>query len=170
MSEHIFIGKAWVFGDSINTDVMYPQICYTLPENQRPLFTMQAIRPGWAKQVKRGDIIVAGLNFGVGSSRPAADNLKKLGIACVIAESINGLFFRNAINVGLFVANCPKVTSIVSEGDMISVDFDRGLVANLDTSKSIHFKPLPKFLVEIIDEGGIIPLLKKKGLLQENPL
>ncbi|PSN81996.1 hypothetical protein B9Q01_09265, partial [Candidatus Marsarchaeota G1 archaeon OSP_D] len=71
---------------------------------------------------------------------------------------------------GLFVTNCPKVTSIVSEGDMISVDFDRGLVANLDTSKSIHFKPLPKFLVEIIDEGGIIPLLKKKGLLQENPL
>ena len=91
-------GKVWKFGDDINTDLMYPQICYTLREEEKPYYAMSANRPGWSKLVKNGDVVIGGKNFGTGSSRPAADNLKNLGIACVVAESINGLFLRNSVN------------------------------------------------------------------------
>ncbi|WP_337860312.1 3-isopropylmalate dehydratase [Ferroplasma sp.] len=158
-------GKIWIFGDDINTDLMYPQICYTLPEKEKPCHAMEANRPGWAQQVKNGDIIVAGKNFGTGSSRPAADNLKNLGIACVIAESINGLFLRNAVNSALPALEAHDALNIGKELDAIAVDFNNNKIINKGTGIIINFRPLPAFLMEIIDNGGIINILKNKGLI-----
>lgn len=166
---HIYTGRVWVFGDDINTDLMYPHICYTLPEEKRPLYTMWANRPGWAAQVKKGDILVAGRNFGTGSSRPAAANLKALGLSCAVAESVNGLFLRNAVNFGFPVASCRGITAFVKEGETVTVDFDNGIVRTQD-GRELRFNPLPKSLMEIIDAGGIIELLKKKGLLENTPI
>jgi 3-isopropylmalate/(R)-2-methylmalate dehydratase small subunit len=158
-------GKIWVFGSDINTDLIYPQICYTLPEKDKPQHAMEANRPGWAQKVNKGDIIVAGENFGTGSSRPAADNLKNLGIACIIAESINGLFLRNAVNSGLPALEVHGAVNIGQESDIILVDFKHNKINNKRTGFTINFRPLPAFLMEIIDNGGIINILKNKGLL-----
>ncbi len=160
-------GKVWKFGDDINTDLMYPQICYTLKEEEKPYYAMSANRPGWSKLVKKGDIIVAGKNFGTGSSRPAADNLKNLGIACVLAESINGLFLRNSVNSGLLSLGVPGISGRVNEEDIVKINMeDNTITINNDT---IKFTPLPDFLMEIIENGGIINILKNKKLLG-NPL
>lgn len=158
-------GRAWTFGDDINTDLMYPQICYTLPEKEKPHHAMEANRPGWASSVRNGDIIIAGKNFGTGSSRPAADNIKNLGISCVLAESLNGLFLRNSVNSGLPSLEVHGISGIVKEGNIVAVDFNSNTVMDKETGKVMKFKPLPAFLMEIIDNGGIINILKNKGLL-----
>ena len=156
-------GRVWAFGDDINTDLMYPQICYTLPENEKPLFAMHANRPDWASRVLHGDIILAGKNFGTGSSRPAADNIKNLGIACVLAESINGLFLRNSVNSGFLALTVPGITGFAEEGDTVTVNLSSNTVEG--KHGQIKYKPLPEFLMEIIENGGIINILKNKGLL-----
>lgn len=165
-----FTGNVWVFGDDINTDLMYPHICYTLPANEKPRYTMWANRPGWVDEVKAGDIIVAGKNFGVGSSRPAADNLNALGISVVLAESINGLFLRNSVNSGLRATECKGITTLVKEGDRAQVDFELGRFMNLSTNQETTFTPLPAFLMEIIKAGGIIEVLREKGYIDDTPL
>lgn len=165
-----FTGKAWVFGNDINTDLMYPHICYTLPEEEKPKYTMWANRPGWVDQVGPGDLLIAGKNFGVGSSRPAAENLRMLGISVVLAESVNGLFLRNAVNSGLRTAECKGISNFVDEGDNLQIDFELGKVLNLSNKKELNFKPLPAFLLEIIKAGGIIEVLRTKGYIDENPL
>ncbi len=160
-------GKVWKFGDYINTDLLYPQICYTLREEEKPYYAMSANRPGWSKLVKNGDVVIGGKNFGTGSSRPAADNLKNLGIACVVAESINGLFLRNSVNSGLLSLEVPGITTKVNEGDIVEINTeDNTITVN---NNAIKFKPLPDFLMEIIENGGIINILKNKNLLG-NPL
>lgn len=163
-------GKVWVFGDDINTDLMYPHICYTLPSGQRPKYTMWANRPGWADEVSEGDIVVGGRNFGVGSSRPAADNLKGLGISAVISESLNGLYLRNSVNSGLYSVECSGITQLVAEGDEISIEVYNGKIRNQTSGAELTFRPLPEFLMEIVEAGGIIEVLKKKGYIDPNPL
>jgi 3-isopropylmalate/(R)-2-methylmalate dehydratase small subunit len=158
-------GKVWIFGDDINTDLIYPQICYTLPEREKPLHAMEANRPSWASMVKNGDMLVAGRNFGTGSSRPAADNLRKLGISCILAETVNGLFLRNAVNTGIPALAVHGIYDALKEGDIITVDFGNSIVRYGD--KTLGFKPLPSFLMDIIENGGIINVLKAKGLLGE---
>lgn len=165
--EHKLNGRTWLFGDDINTDLMYPHICYSQPQEKRPLFTMWANRPEWSKLVRKGDVIIGGKNFGIGSSRPAASNLKALGLSCVMAESINGLFFRNSINIGLPPISCKGISQFIREGDLLSIDLDRGIVSKGD-GKTLSFRPLPAFLLEIIDSGGIINILKEKGCLENN--
>ncbi len=165
-----FHGKAWVFGDSINTDLMYPHICYTVPDKEKPKYTMWANRPDWASKVKQGDILVAGKNFGIGSSRPAAANLKALGLSCVLAESVNGLFLRNSVNFGFLTISCPGITGVAHEGDILEVDLGKGIVTNMGNGKELTFNPLPDFLMEIVEEGGIIQVLKNRGYLDDQPL
>lgn len=155
----------WVFGDDINTDLIYPQICYTLPEKEKPLHAMEANRPGWASMVGVGDIIIGGRNFGTGSSRPAADNLKNLGISCIIAESVNGLFLRNAVNSGIPALEASGIYNTVVEGDIITVNFKNSMITDMVSKRSITFRKLPSFLMEIIENGGIINVLRIKGLL-----
>lgn len=167
MMEHKINGRIWLFGDDINTDLMYPYICYSQPEEKKQLFTMWANRPEWSKLVRKGDIIIAGKNFGIGSSRPAASNLKALGLSCVVAESINGLFFRNSVNIGLPAVSCKGISQLAREGDSLDIDLDKGIVKTKD-GRTLSFSPLPGFLTEIIDSGGIIEILKRKGCLEND--
>jgi 3-isopropylmalate/(R)-2-methylmalate dehydratase small subunit len=128
---------------------------------------MEANRPGWASLVYPGDVIIGGKNFGTGSSRPAADNLKNLGISCIIAESVNGLFLRNAVNSGIPALEASGIHDAVAEGDTITVDFKNSRITDIVNGRSITFRGLPPFLMEIIENGGIIKVLQAKGLLGE---
>jgi 3-isopropylmalate/(R)-2-methylmalate dehydratase small subunit len=109
-------GRVWKFGDNINTDYMMPGPALYLPEEERVRYVFQANRPGWVDLVKPGDFIIGGTNYGVGSSRPAALSLRNLKIGCLIAESINGLFFRNCVNFGLVALQCPGIHAAFEEG------------------------------------------------------
>ena len=159
-------GRVWLFGDSINTDLMYPGFVTTLPEAERPKYCMGANRPGWSEQVKEGDILVAGKNFGCGSSRPAAKSLRSLGVSGVLAESINGLFLRNAINFGLPALSLEGVSRMFGEGDIAEVDVGSGYVENVRTGEKKVAVPLPQALIHIIESGGLLPLLIKEGYLR----
>jgi 3-isopropylmalate/(R)-2-methylmalate dehydratase small subunit len=159
-------GRVWLFGDSINTDLMYPGFVTTLPEAERPKYCMGANRPGWSEQVKEGDIVVAVKNFGCGSSRPAAKSLRSLGVSCLLAESINGLFLRNAINFALPALSLEGVSKMFEEGDMAEVDVRSGQIKNLKTGETKMTGPLPQALITIVESGGLIPLLKKEGYLK----
>ena len=158
-------GRVWVFGDNINTDIMYPGFVKTLPEAERPKYCMNANRPGWSEQVKAGDILVAGKNFGCGSSRPAARSLKALGLSCLLAESFNGLFLRNAINFGLPALALEGAPKMFEEGDVAEVDFRSGKVKNMKTSETRMATPVPEMIINIVESGGLVPLLKKEGYL-----
>ena len=109
-------GRVWKFGDDINVEMMLPQIALYLPEKQRARYVFQSHRPGWVDQVKPGDFIVGGRNYGIGSSRPAPLSLRNVGIACLIAESITDIFFRNAVNFGLLALQCPGIHAAFEEG------------------------------------------------------
>jgi 3-isopropylmalate/(R)-2-methylmalate dehydratase small subunit len=159
-------GRVWLFGDNINTDLMYPGFVTTLPEAERAKYCMNANRPGWSEQVKKGDIIVGGRNFGCGSSRSAAKSLKSLGVSCVLADSMNGLFFRNAINFGLPALSLKSVSKMFEEGDTAEVDFQAGQVHNLKTREAKNAPPLPQTLIHIVESGGLIPLLEREGYLK----
>ena len=104
-----FKARVWKFGDDINTDLILPIQAFYLLAAEQPKYVFHANRPGWVDQVKPGDIIVGGKNFGMGSSRPAARSLKNLGLACLVAPSINGLFFRNYVNFAFPAMECPGV-------------------------------------------------------------
>lgn len=166
------IGRVWIFGDDINTDLMYPQICYRLPENERPKYTMNANRPGWAKNVRKGDVIMAGNNFGVGSSRPATNNLKQLGISVIIAKSFNGLFFRNAVNTGIYPITLKFDEGFANECDLLEIDIGNGTIKDISKNNDVlvNFNKFNKFILDIIENGGIINKLLKEGYLSYTPL
>ena len=158
-------GKTWIFGDDINTDNMLPDgfAPHGLSLEELAKWCMRPNRPGWAEMVEMRDVLVAGHNFGTGSSRYAARILKILGISCVIAESINSLMFRNCINWALPPLSCPGVTQLFVEGDITEIDLKAGTVQNLRTHKIVQGQKLPNSFLEIIAAGGIIPLLEREG-------
>jgi 3-isopropylmalate/(R)-2-methylmalate dehydratase small subunit len=165
MSKLEIQGKVWIFAeDNINTDLIMPQTTFSLPLNEQVKLIFSVNRPGWVNLVHIGDILIAGRNFGTGSSRPGSLLLKKLGISAVIAESINGLFYRNSINYALPVMECPGITGFLKEGDIINVDFESGLVKKsgklLTTGKKVN-----EMLINIIKAGGTIEILRKAGYL-----
>lgn len=146
---------------------MSPGHVKTLPEDEQAKYCMDANRPGWSKQVKPGDILVAGRNFGCGSSRPAAKALLSLGVSCALAESVTGLFLRNAINLGFPVLSLEGVSKMFEEGDTAEVDFQTGQVKNTRTGEIRTAKPLPQALINIVESGGLIPQLKREGYLKD---
>lgn len=158
-------GRVWKFGDNIDTDLMLPNVAFKKRIDEQAKFVFKANRPGWADQVKKGDIIVAGKNFGTGSSRPAAQVIKFLGIEAIIADSINGLFFRNCINYGLLAFNLPGGSDHFQEGEVAEVDPHTGSIKNLSTGISLQTGALPEMLMKIIEAGGIIDLLQKEGCI-----
>ena len=160
-----FEGPSWVFGDNINTDLMYPAEAFRASEEERCRLVFGANRPGWSSQVRPGEILVAGSNFGTGSGRPGSKYLKALGIAAIVAESINGLFLRNSVNYALPVMECKGIGQIVKEGERLSVDFDSGLVVNLTTGASRQAEVLPPMLREILESGGILKRLARDGFI-----
>jgi 3-isopropylmalate/(R)-2-methylmalate dehydratase small subunit len=161
-------GRVWKFEDNISTDLMLPAFLIdkgaSMTLLERAKYCMFSNRPGWASQVKPGDIIIARHNFGCGSSRPAAAQLQNLGISVVVAESIARIFFRNAINLGFPCLICPGVFSLFSEEDMAEVDINSGRVTNLSTGKWLQGDRLDEDSppLQILRAGGILQLLEKE--------
>lgn len=162
----IFEARVWKFPDNINTDLIIPSGSIYLSAAEQAKLAFKANRPGWVDDMRPGDIIVAGKNFGMGSSRPAARSLKMLGVGCVIAESINGLFFRNSINYAFAAMECPGVMALFNEGDVAQVNFHDGAVRNLTAGQSLPAKALPAKLLDLLQAGGIYPLLEQKGIIE----
>ena len=162
-------GRVWKFGDNINTDFMMPGPALYLPEAERVRYVFQANRPGWVDQMRRGDFIIGGHSYGVGSSRPAALSLRNLGVGCLIAESINGLFFRNCVNFGLLAIECPGVHGMFEEGQTAVVSTDDLTVRNEQTGAVRQALPVPRELVDLMVGGGIFPLLERQNLIAPLP-
>ena len=163
-------GKIWKFGDNISTDLMMPAFLMDkdadITIEERAKYCMFSNRPDWAEQVRPGDIIIAGRNFGCGSSRPAAIQLKTLGISIVAAESMSRIFFRNAINLGIPVLVCEGLTNAFREGDIAEVEMTSGIVKNCTTGENLQgeilYEDSPP--MQILKAGGIMQLLEKESL------
>jgi 3-isopropylmalate dehydratase small subunit len=156
-------GKVWKFGDHINTDYMSPSFGIDEPWEKRKKYILH-IHKAFTEEGQPGDVIVAGNNFGCGSSRETAPaNLKKLGIGCVVAESFGRIFFRNSIAVALPVMACKGVSSLFAEGDQLELDFEKALVRNLTQNKEIKGPVLSPDLIKIVQAGGILALLKQES-------
>jgi 3-isopropylmalate/(R)-2-methylmalate dehydratase small subunit len=163
------VGRTWKFGANINTEVLCPMEAFFLPPVEQIPFLFKPIRPDWHRLAARGDIIVAGRNFGQGSGRPAAEAFRMLGIACLIADSVNGLFFRNSINFGFWSLECPGVHDAFEEGDAAEVDLGRFTVANTRSGAVLQAKAVPPELVAIIAAGGLFAQLEAQGYLAPLP-
>ncbi|MGE5147226.1 MAG: 3-isopropylmalate dehydratase [Candidatus Eiseniibacteriota bacterium] len=158
-------GRIWKFGDDINTDLMLPGPLLTASEAEQARAVFAASRPGWVDQIAPGDIIVAGRNFGTGSSRPAARSLRNIGIAALLAPSINGLFFRNAVSFGFLALECPGVDAAFDEGQTAEISLDAWTVRNRDSGAVLSANPVPERLLALMQGGGIYPLLEAQGLI-----
>lgn len=156
-------GKVWKYGDDVNTDVIFPgKYTYTITDRKEmAAHALEDLDPKFAKEVKPGDIIVAGTNFGCGSSREqAASCLKEAGVAAVVAGSFARIFFRNAINEGLALVECAEAIPTIEAGDEIEVDFENGVLRNAK-GQTFRFPGLPESVMGIVREGGLIPYVKK---------
>ena len=156
-------GRSWKYGDDVNTDVIYPgRYTYSsLDPGEMASHALEDLDPDFAKRVEPGDFIVAGKNFGCGSSREqAASCLKYAGVEAVIARSFARIFFRNAINLGLPVVQCPDAVDSIEDGDMIEVDFQSGLIKT--PKGEFTFSPLPDSVLGILEAGGLIPYTKDR--------
>jgi 3-isopropylmalate/(R)-2-methylmalate dehydratase small subunit len=158
-------GKAWCFGDGISTDLLSPGQYAVDSLEVRKRHTLESVNPRFATDVQAGDVVVAGRDFGCGSSRETApENLKELGVACVVADSFARLFLRNAVAIGLPVLPCPGVSSAFSPGSDIEVDLATGGVRNLETGTVLHGEPLPESMRRILSAGGMLAVLKSDRL------
>jgi 3-isopropylmalate/(R)-2-methylmalate dehydratase small subunit len=155
-------GKAWLFGDNIDTDVLAPGYLMKLPPEELAQHCLEAVDPSFAKNVKPGDIVVGGANFGLGSSREqAAISLKLLGVGCVLATSFARIFYRNAINIGLPAIVLPQGLA-VSAQDELEVNPAKGIIKNCTTNQSGTTQAMPDYLMDMIEAGGLIAQLKQK--------
>ncbi|MGH0054577.1 MAG: 3-isopropylmalate dehydratase [Sphaerochaetaceae bacterium] len=153
-------GRVWLFGDNLNSDQIMP-VHHSLAEKEK-YTCLNSVRPEFATNVKPGDIIVAGKNCGIGSSRPSPRILKYLEIGTVVADSFSGIFYRNAIAVGFPLAQVKDAPSYFTEGELLEVDFDRGIITKVETGEQITFPAYPSELEKIIEAGGIKELLTKQ--------
>jgi 3-isopropylmalate/(R)-2-methylmalate dehydratase small subunit len=160
-----FTARVWKFPDNINTDLILPNVAFYLTPQEQIQYIFKANRPGWVDLVRPGDILIGGRNFGMGSSRPAARNLKNLGLACLVAHSINGLFYRNAVNFAFPAMECEGVQDLFEEGDQAEIDFASGSVTNKSRGTSLPGRTIPGELLRIVEAGGIFPLLEREGLI-----
>ncbi len=157
-------GRAWKYGDNVDTDAIIPAryLNVYIPE-ELAAHCMEDIDCEFVGRAQVGDIIVAGANFGCGSSREHAPlAIKGAGISCVIAESFARIFYRNAINIGLPILECPDAVAGTEAGQTLEVDLARGTIANLDTGETFQAEPYPLFLVGIIQAGGLIPYTRQR--------
>jgi 3-isopropylmalate/(R)-2-methylmalate dehydratase small subunit len=158
-----FTGTAYVFGNDVNTDEIIPaRYLNTTDHAVLARSCMEDARPGFGASVRKGSIMVAGGNFGCGSSREHAPiAIKAAGISCVIAESFARIFFRNAINIGLPIVECPGISSLVTEGQTLTVDLARGAIG-IPGSGDLAITPFPEFMQAIVREGGWMPYLQAR--------
>lgn len=157
-------GKVWRFGDNVDTDVIIPaRYLNTTDPEELAKHCMEDADPEFAKKVKKGDIMVAGRNFGCGSSREHAPiAIKASGISCVVAESFARIFYRNAFNTGLLIIECPEAAKEAETGDELEIDIETGKIINHTKGKTYIIKPLPIFMKQILEDGGLIPHIMKK--------
>lgn len=155
-------GRAWTFGDNIDTDVLAPGAYMKLPIEQAARHCLEAIDPDFASQVAPGDIVIGGANFGLGSSREqAAQALQVLGVGAVLAQGFARIFYRNAINLGLPALFFPQAAE-TRRHDRLEIDLAQGTVHNVSTGKTYRVEPVPSHLLRLLNDGGLMPHLKKK--------
>ena len=157
-------GKAWKFGDHIDTDVIIPaRYLNTSDPHELAAHCMEDADPEFVKKVSKGDIIVAGENFGCGSSREHAPiAIKYAGVSCVIAKSFARIFYRNAINTGLPIIEAPDAVDRIEEGDEIEVFLEEGKIINHTKKEEYSFEPLPEFMMKLLTSGGLIPFVRER--------
>lgn len=155
-------GTVYKYGDNVDTDVIIPaRYLNTASHAELASHCMEDIDKNFVKSVKPGDIIVAAKNFGCGSSREHAPiAIQACGISCVIAESFARIFFRNSINIGLPILECPEAANEIRNGDEVTVDFDAGVIRDVTTGKTYQAQPYPPFLQNIIAKGGLLNSLR----------
>ena len=160
------MAKVYKYGDNVDTDVIIPARYLNAPEkSELAKHCMEDIDLDFAKTVEPGDIVVAGANFGCGSSREHAPlALKACGVKCVIAASFARIFYRNAINIGFPIMECPEAAEDIEAGDAVSVNFSTGVITNETKGKTYQSAPFPAFVEGIIEAGGLMNSLKKRGL------
>jgi 3-isopropylmalate/(R)-2-methylmalate dehydratase small subunit len=158
-----FNGKVLKYGDNVDTDVIIPaRYLNTIDKKELASHCMEDIDKEFVKKVREGDIMVAGYNFGCGSSREHAPiAIKESGISLVIAKSFARIFYRNAINIGLPIVECPEAVDEISEGDVLSCDLTAGVITNTTTGKQYTTAPFPAFINSIIEAGGLIEAIKQ---------
>ena len=154
-------GKVFKYGDNVDTDVIIPARYLNTPDaNELALHCMEDIDADFIKKVKAGDIIVAGNNFGCGSSREHAPLVIKTNkVSCVIAKSFARIFYRNAINIGLPILECEQADEI-NAGDEVGIDFDTGIITDITTGKKYSSQPFPPFIKNIIEKGGLLASIR----------
>ena len=159
----IFNGKVLKYGDNVDTDVIIPaRYLNTFDKKELATHCMEDIDKTFVARVQAGDIMVAGYNFGCGSSREHAPIvIKESGISLVIARSFARIFYRNAINIGLAIVECPEAVDGISEGDMVEADLDNGVIYNRTTGASFKTQPFPAFIQTIINNGGLVASIQK---------
>ena len=158
-----FTGKALKYGDNVDTDVIIPaRYLNTIDKKELASHCMEDIDKDFVNKVKNGDIMVGGANFGCGSSREHAPiAIKNSGVSCVIAKTFARIFFRNAINIGLAILECPEASEKIESGDEVSIDFDTGIITNVTKNETYKAEPFPEFVKKIIDADGLLNSLKK---------
>ena len=157
-------GKVWKYGNNFDTDAIIPARYLNMSTAaELAAHTMEDVDASFVKEVQVGDIIVAGKNFGCGSSREHAPvALKGSGIACVVAETFARIFFRNAINIGLPILECPEAAQATDAGQMLEVDLASGAIRNVDTGQEYQASAYPPFMLELIDAGGLVEYTRRK--------
>lgn len=157
-------GRVFKYGDNVDTDVIIPaRYLNSFDPQELASHAMADIDPDFVKKVQPGDLIVANKNFGCGSSREHAPLcLKTAGVSCVIAETFARIFYRNAINIGLAILECPEASEKIQSGDEVAIDFDTGLITNLTKGETYQANPFPAFIKEIIQAGGLMADIKKR--------
>lgn len=158
-------GHVFKYGDNVDTDVIIPaRYLNTANAAELALHCMEDIDADYVKKVQSGDIMVAGWNFGCGSSREHAPLvIKTCGTGCVITKSFARIFYRNAINIGMPILECEQAADEIAAGDEVEVDFNTGIISDLTTGKSYQAQPFPPFIQNIIANGGLLASLKAKG-------
>ena len=158
--------KVYKYGDNVDTDVIIPARYLNAPdEKSLASHCMEDIDAGFASSVEPGDIVVGGSNFGCGSSREHAPlAIKACGVKCVIAKSFARIFYRNSINIGFPILECPEAVDGISPGDRVSVDFQTGAIVNETTGQTFQAAPFPEFVNGIIASGGLLASLKARGV------
>ena len=159
----IFKGKSINYGDNVDTDVIIPaRYLNTSDKKELASHCMEDIDKDFVNKVQKGDIITAGYNFGCGSSREHAPiAIKESGISLVIAKSFARIFYRNAINIGLAIIECPEAVDGIKDGDIVEADLDKGIIYNRTSGASFTTQPFPPFIQKIIENGGLVASIQK---------
>lgn len=157
-------GRVWKYGDNVDTDAIIPaRYLNVSAEDELAAHCMEDIDAEFTQEVQPGDIIVAGRNFGCGSSREHAPvAIKASGVSCVVAKTFARIFFRNAINIGLPILECPEAVEGTAPDQTLEIDLASGIIQNISTGEKYQATPYPPFMLEVIDAGGLVPYTREK--------